>query len=331
MRMLPKFLPFAFVVSLALLGGALPCLAANYYVDNRLGDDAYDGLSQAPLEGRAGPFRTIRRAVRVLRPGDGLTLANNGFAYYESLPMEGPRFSGSPEFPFTVEGNGAVLSGARLVPPYAWQYVTDDVWRFRPFRKGYFQLMLNSKALPEVRTAVGATKRAELVAGEWTVYHGIIYYRSQVGPGQAAPDQPIEFAGDGCGIALINVRNVLIRNLTVQHFREDGVNAHDGARNVILRNVRLLKNGRAGLAVGGTSLVGISDSTVQGNREEQILNIEVAQTEVEHCVLDKHQPYRIRGGHVLIDGQEVFSKSLRLESPPGGPNPLLIKPVRPVE
>ena len=74
---------------------------------------------------------------------------------------------------------------------------------------------------------------------------------------------------------------------------------------------RLIENGRAGLAVGGSSLVGLKDSTVEGNRMAQLLNAEVAQTEVlsSHLgppILDPHAgSLLIKGGHVLINGEEV--------------------------
>ena len=109
------------------------------------------------------------------------------------------------------------------------------------------------------------------------------------------------------GITLLDADDVVIRNLELRHFRLDGVNVHDRCKNVILDHVRLIENGRAGLAVGGSSLVGIKDSELLGNRVTQVLSAEVAQTEILDCKLGPAPggPIQIKGGHVLVDGQDV--------------------------
>jgi hypothetical protein len=61
--------------------------------------------------------------------------------------------------------------------------------------------------------------------------------------------------------------------------------------------------------------VGLKDSTVEGNRFAQVLNSEVAQTEILTSQLvpatniePARGPIRITGGHVLVDGEEVFEQ-----------------------
>ncbi len=285
--------------------------ARELYVDSQLGDDITDGRSEQPVDERSGPVKTIGRALKFVRPGDTVHIANRGVPYFESLEVVGVRFAGG----FTIEGNGAVVSGARMIPFEAWKLVGNNVWRFTPCRKAWYQLVEGEKAVPEFPCPSGARQLPTIPVGQWCAWRGSIYYRAPKGVSPALGDITLGFAAEEVGITLLDVEDVTIHNLELRHFRLDGVNAHDRARNVVLDSVRLIENGRAGLAVGGSSLVGLKDSTVEGNRVAQLLNAEVAQTEVlsSHLgpsVLDPDAgPLRIKGGHVLIDGEEVFDRS----------------------
>ena len=53
------------------------------------------------------------------------------------------------------------------------------------------------------------------------------------------------------GLTLYGVRGVTIRNLTVRHFRLDGISAVHDCHDVELENVQAVGNGRTGVAVGG--------------------------------------------------------------------------------
>src|SRR5205814_6538090 len=138
------------------------------------------------------------------------------------------------------------------------------------------------RALPEVRVPAHAAKLPPLPEGNWCVWRGTVYYRlhSNAAGQSVDPDVPLEFAAEEVGITLLDVDDVVIHNLELRHFRLDGVNVHDRCQNIILDQVRLIEYGRAGLAVGGSSLVGIRDSEIAGNRLTQVLNTEVAQTEL---------------------------------------------------
>ena len=287
-----------------LLTGASATFAADLYVDNRIGDDLYDGSSPQQVDNRSGPVRTIGRALEKVRLRDIVHVANHGAPYVESLAIVGPRFNR-----FTLEGNGAVVSGAKVVPFEAWQSLGNGVWRFTPRRKAFYQLVDQDQALPEILCPRNAEKLPALPEGGWCVWHGSIYYHVSSLPTAVnlLRDARLGFAAEEVGITLLDADDVVIRNLELRHFRLDGVNVHDRCQTVILDNVRLIENGRAGLAVGGSSLVGIKDSELRGNRVTQLLNTEVAQTEIQNCKLSPTagEPIQIKGGHVLVDGKEM--------------------------
>ena len=93
-------------------------------------------------------------------------------------------------------------------------------------------------------------------------------------------------ARHSCGITFYGVNNVVVDNLTVQHFRIDGINANDHAKDVVLREVTLIENGRAGLTVSGTSLVALLECRIERNREHSILLKEAAALVVDRTQLD---------------------------------------------
>jgi len=281
-------------------GGLAP--ATEWFVDNRDGDDINDGLSVQSANDKSGPVRTISRALKRVHAGDVIHIANHGAPYYESLEIVGPRFRGG----LVIDGNNAVVSGAIAVPPNAWKLVGEGVWRFAPRRKAFYQLILGQRALPEQPCPAGAATLPELLPGRWCAWRGSIYFRvpdARQSPG----DLPLAFAGEEVGITLLDAQDVVIHNLELRHFRLDGVNAHDRCKDIILDAVRLIENGRAGLAVCGTSLVGLKDSTLEGNRLVQVLNTELAQTELVSCQLGPAPwgPIRVLGGHVLVEGEEA--------------------------
>ena len=85
--------------------------AATWHVDNRNGKDTNDGLAAD----RA--FNTIARAVKAAEVSDTLSLAKTGVPYRETIRLIGG--GGTPAKPFSIEGNGAVISGLRSI-------ATDD-------------------------------------------------------------------------------------------------------------------------------------------------------------------------------------------------------------
>src|SRR5439155_352119 len=137
----------------------------------------------------------------------------------------------------------------------------NEVWRFTPRRKAFYQLISGEKALPEHPLPPGAGNLPEIPAGHWCAWRGSIYYRGLPGKSRTQNDAPLAFAAEEVGITLLDVDDVTIHNLELRHFRLDGVNAHDRCKHVILDSVRFIENGRAGLAAGGSSLIGLKDST----------------------------------------------------------------------
>jgi hypothetical protein len=248
---------------------AQSAFAATIYVDSRLGNDGFDGLSAEQVSSHSGPVRTLHKAVTIVHTGDQIVMANNGSPYFGGLALYGLQQSGSPRFPIEIVGNGCLLNGTKLIDRTTWRMVDSKTWRITPQRKGWYQLVLSGVALPETPVPEGSVALPPLVPGNWCAFEGAIYYAPPLGREPA--ELPLELADEQTGLTLVAVENIVIRDLTIQHFRQDGINLHDRCRNIVLRNVTCQENGRAGIVVSGTSSVQLENVTCQRNREASLL------------------------------------------------------------
>lgn len=255
------------------------------YVDSRSGNNAFDGTSAAPLNAYVGPVRTLQRGIELVQQGDSLVLADNGTPYYGSATLFGPRFSGTPTEPFRLIGNGAVISGTKPIAPQSWVEVRPDVWRVTPYRKGWYQLVEEGVAVPRVEIPATGSDLQSLPVGSWGVSRGSIYYRAASGDLPAW--HPFELAETEAGLLLLDVRNVVISNVTFRHFRIDGINVHDRCANVLFDGVVCAENGRAGLAMGGTSRVQLRNSHFLGNQRHSLLVTGFAEASSEQSQFDR--------------------------------------------
>ena len=258
-------LAFAFATALLWCSTGNVVWARDLYVDNVLGQDNLNGSAAMPTGVTIGPTRSIRRALQYADGGDTIHIANRGVPYYETVTLQGSLNSGFPGTPFRLVSDGAVISGARCVPPTAWIERSPGVWKFTPDGKGRYLLLQGGQPLPELPLNEGDGLTG-LPIGQWGSLRGSIYFRTSLDTHVGAPDMPFEFAYDQTGITLIDVKNVEIRGLVVRHFRYDGVHAHDRVERAFLDNVKLETNGRSGLAVSGTASIGLTNVEITGNR-----------------------------------------------------------------
>jgi len=270
------------ICSWAILVGVVR--AENIFVNNLNGRDRNDGLSDQALNAVTGPVRTIQRALELAGTGDAVHLADTGTPYYESFSLVGDKHSGAKNVPFTIYGNNATLSGLRQLPSQGWRRVSAELWQVTFNRKGSYFLLHDGFALPEYRPESNANLLESLPAGQWCASRGSVFYRQE---GLREPTRErFDYAADEMGITLYQVEHVKIVDLTVQHFRVDGINAHNMCRFVELDNVVSRENGRAGLAAGGTSSVTFQSGSLTGNGRESALITGKATLDVRESDLD---------------------------------------------
>lgn len=278
-------------------------LSANdIFVNNVLGDDRLLGThADTQLQGR-GPVRSISKALRLAGPGDRISVANTGQPYRETVSLFGARHSGSGAQPFVVEGHGAVLDGTQPVPARAWEVAYDDVFRFRPARRAYLQLFLGETLVPRsplLAAEIDPGQLPPLPAGGWLLHDGYVHFR----PPQPRPigEFELRFTALPVGITLYDVSDVIIDGLVVQGYQLDGLNAHDVVRRCTLVDVVSRANGRAGLAVEGSSQVDVLRGKLAENGHAQLLTSGVSLTRLDDTqLLPETAPDVIsHGGDVL--------------------------------
>ena len=251
------------------------------------------------------PFARWPERLQLATAGDRIVLANNPEPYRESVTIFGGRNGSLGSQPFVIEGHGATLEGSLPVPAKAWEHVRDDVFRFRPPRSAFAQLFLDGPPAAR-RFLESATGRLpKLEPREWCLAEGWIYFR--VDTGKLPDEYPLAFAAAPVGITLYEVRGAVIRDLTVQGFQLDGVNAHDCARDCTLDRVTSRGNGRAGFVVGGALSVRLEECFASDNGEAQVLTSGPSLTELAATELDDSSaPGLVRqAGRVIVDGQVV--------------------------
>lgn len=280
-----------FLRSRLVIASLLICVACRadakvIYVDNQSGADRADGLVEKPTNEFSGPVRSLRRALLLARPGDVITIANTGVPYFESVSLVGKRLSGTLDQPLKIVGNGAILSGARAIPDGGWQKAGDNLWKVNPFRKGHFLLVLAGQELTEVRPESGGPWRElpPLEVHQWCSFKGQIYYRSA--ERDEPHNKPFGIAVEECGISVYGTQEVVIEDLTIQHFQLDGIGVPDLAKKIELRNVKLIQNGRAGLRVSGAAVVTLRAATIEKNGRHSILLQGLGSAEVVDSSLD---------------------------------------------
>lgn len=277
-------LHFKLLLSLGLCTGCLCAHVASgtdYYVSNVAGDDTRTGTADKP-SGQIGPFRTIARALRATVKGDRIILENTGVPYRESISIQAGKNSGTAEEPFQIIGNGAVLDGSAAIPEGKWEHVVGDVYRFRPEKMAYQQLFQNDRPLTRKRSE---KKDAfpKLAPLEWCLFDRHIYFRTE--KNQLPVFYDLSYAKLPVGITLYETRNVIIRDLVVQGYQLDGINANDSVFRAGLVKVTCRGNGRSGISIGGASRVKLTECLVGNNGASQVRTEGRCVLEIVNCDL----------------------------------------------
>lgn len=258
----------AVLIASAILSAAPLAEGRDLFVSNTAGDDIFDASAPTSLGDFRGPTRTITRALELAAAGDRIIMANTGVPYRESISLVASRHSGDGSRPFVIEGNGAVLEGLADVPYDYIELYRPEVFRLRPRRLGPQQFFINGQ--PAVRReADDSTQRVPpLEPLQWCLHRGYLYFR--VEPGRMLGDYDVAVGAVQTGVTLYKVRDVLVRNLVIQGFQTDGLQADD-SDGVLVAGVTCQANGRAGIAVVGASRVELAGCLCRDNGEAQLL------------------------------------------------------------
>lgn len=288
------------VVIAVLLICIKPCSGRDVFVNNVGGDDRQNGAAPDARAQGAGPCRTIARALRAAEKGDRIVIANTGVPYRESITLAGSRHSGRTGTPFQIIGNGATIEGAEKVDDDAWEYIKDNIFRFRPGRMSYQLLFLDGRPATQIRVASGQAL-PQLKPLEWCYLDRYVYFC--VEQDKLPQYYDLTHSCLPVGITLYRVENVEIQDLVIQGFQLDGINAPDNVFGARILGVTCRGNARSGISVGGASRVSIEACLIGNNGAAQVRTEGYSRTEIGNSdILDATAPKVVQdGGRVIGD------------------------------
>ena len=243
--MIPRTLLFLMLIPSAAVG-------ATYYVDNRAGSDDNDGQTQDKA------VATIARAISLSKTSDTIVLTKTGIAYNESISLVGR--GGTPQKPFTIEGNGAVLSGLKTLGPEKWKKIGDDLYFFplgqTPYGQGYLANSGKKLIKGNAPDALGPEQFY------WDPRAGIYF---QCAPGKTPASYDLGATLISSGFATASASYIVCRNLVCEYFANDGFNMHGDCRGIYLENVVARYNGDDGISIHETGGLVVRGAHVHHN------------------------------------------------------------------
>ena len=180
------------------------------------------------------------------------------------------------------------------MPADDWSFVAGNVFRFRPPKMSFQVLYLDGKPARrrDVRTSAEMDTLQPL---EWCLYEQHVYFRTE--PNRLPQSYDMSYAARQVGITLYEVRHVIVRDLVIQGFQLDGVNAHDGVRDTALVGLNCRGNVRSGISIGGASRVRLDSCLVGNNGAAQLRTEGYSHTQLVGCdLLDNTAPRIVRDG-----------------------------------
>ena len=256
------------VITTVSLSISATALARDIFVNNQTGSEFLDGFSEDREQGQTGPVKTITQALALARRGDNIVLAKTGQPYRESVSIQGARHNGIKRKPFLIIGNGATLDGTRTIKPQEWDIIGNAVFEMTPRETTNTLLYLDGKPATQVDVKRDSKNVPELAPEQWCIYRGRVYFKCE--EGKLPLDYELSLTDLQVGITIYNVRGLIISDLTIQGFRQDGKNAHDNVFECELAELRIRGNVRSGISVGGSSRVVIDACLIGSNGKTQV-------------------------------------------------------------
>ena len=243
-----------------LLCAPLGAFAAVFHVNPETGSDTADGSAKAP-------FKTIARALKdVDGPGGDILLDPVAGGYRESAVI---RKGGTPESPLVLDGQGAVINGGRDVSAGPWTQVEDGFrleqpvpkhtrpWTTSPFFVNGLPMFVDHPQGKGRPAWHGGALRYDEEG------RAILRFPTGLNPNNAVV--VVTAADQVCGIHCAGGGNIVIKNITVALFGNDGFNFHNNCHDLVLDHVKAIFNGDQGISSHETCVVEVRDSEVAFN------------------------------------------------------------------
>lgn len=238
--------------------------ARTYYVDHETGNDHYSGLFPEANNGD-GPFKSIRRATGTVKAGDEIKLIPKTKPYLENVVFYNQ--SGAADKPIVFDGQMAVLRGSCPLSAEKWRSAGEGRFKVKLNLPETvlvrFFLVINGKINRMNRTLKGKSAPLkspdELQDGEWTYLPSeqALYVRL---PDDSAPEEIDLPILSSSGVEISGAcSNLIIKNLVVEYFWNDGYNIHGDCKNISFKNIMARFNGDDGISAHETCEISVTN------------------------------------------------------------------------
>ena len=291
---------------------AITISGAEYYVDI--------SRNEPGTGTREKPFSQFYQAASKVKPGDTIFL----------VPKEKPVFQknanllivnlkGTEEKPITIDGQMIIITGAkRAVEPewtaekdgiYSKAIKTDDIRFFMTFNGKLERMGRLSKWN---RTPLKS--KDDLKEFEWTIQNGIVFFRLPAG--KTLADIIVEYpvTSNGISIGGKTTQNLIIKNIIVQNFLNDGFNIHQKCINIHFENIAALECGDDGLSAHTASLITVKNF-VSWNNSVGICHVGKMTVSRQENVLLSHNASR---DIFCLNPDNIFRNLVVYRKSPGG-------------
>lgn len=269
---------------------------ADIYVDNKNGLDSNAGKSPDKA------VKNLSTAVTLMQKSNDrrLVLANTGSPYYESLMFMD--FSGTPDKPLTIEGNGSVLSGLKEIPADKWQVHKNGIWFYPQKRYGALcpYLVIDGKRVP-----AKAFEKLSAFSHYWS--RSGVFFKPE--NGKSIKDYRIFATVLTSGFTVNNSSYITCRNLTCEYFSNDGFNVHGDSQGLFFQNIVGRYNGDDGFSIHEDVGAAVRGGQFYGNNYG-IQDVNAARSEYYGVIVTKNR----RAGIHLLGGVHTIVNSVVMDN-----------------
>jgi hypothetical protein len=233
------------------------------YVNNVIGNDTYNGKSEKYSEGKSGPLKTIGKAFYIVKTSGRIEVAATGVPYPGGNTLW--KRGGTPEKPLIINGNGAFISGLKVVSPDKWKKVDDKIFvtAFTPKSNWFIGDMsiphwLDSPQIwwREGKPGKNLKTMAELKKTPggffWDKRSRKLYFH--LPSGARMETEKISVPAYGTAIC-INTDFVVVKDFWASFSYNDGFDGHGRGKNIIFENCIGTDNCGQGFSIHDTNTV----------------------------------------------------------------------------